>query len=106
MNGLPKFVVADMKKVCATCQFEKQARHSFLHNKNVSTSLLDVIHSYVWRPTKTSSLARSSYYVTFIDDYSRKVWIYFMKVKNELFEHFKRFKNHVEKEIEMYFKCL
>ena len=29
----------------------------------------------------------------FIDDYSRKVWVYFMKAKSEVFDHFKKFKN-------------
>ena len=32
------------------------------------------------------------YYVTFIDDYSRKTWIYFLKKRDEVFEKFKEFK--------------
>jgi transposase InsO family protein len=35
------------------------------------------------------------YYVTFIDDISRKTWIYFMKTKDEVFNHF-RFQAHVD----------
>ena len=95
-----------MQKVYATSQFGKQARHSFSHGRNVSTRFLDVIHSDDWGPTKTKYLVGSSYYVTFIDDHSQKVWIYFMKAKNEVFEHFKIFKNQVEKEMGMYMKCL
>lgn len=34
--------------------------------------------------------------VTFIDDYSCKTWIYFLKLKNEVFEKFREFKVHVE----------
>ena len=37
-----------------------------------------------------------SYYVTFIDDYSRKTWIYFLKAKSEVFERFQEFKTLVE----------
>ena len=33
---------------------------------------------------------------TFIDDYSRKVWVYFMKQKSEVFGKFKTWKAEVE----------
>ena len=46
------------------------------------------------------------YYVTFVDDHTRKVWIYFMKSKSEVFGHFKSFKNHVEKETGMQIECV
>ena len=36
------------------------------------------------------------YYVLFIDDYSRRTWIYFMKTKNEVFKKFQEFKALVE----------
>ena len=37
-----------------------------------------------------------NYCVTFIDDYSKKTWIYFMKVKSEVFKRFRKFKTLVE----------
>jgi transposase InsO family protein len=36
------------------------------------------------------------YYIIFIDDYSRKTWIYFLKTKDESFSKFQDFKNLVE----------
>ena len=36
------------------------------------------------------------YYVSFIDDFSRKTWIYFMKNKDEVFNKFKEFKALIE----------
>ena len=36
------------------------------------------------------------YYVTFIDDFSRKTWLYFLKTKGEVFARFKEFKALVE----------
>jgi transposase InsO family protein len=36
------------------------------------------------------------YYVSFIDDYSRRTWIYFMKTKDEVFSRFQEFKTLVE----------
>jgi transposase InsO family protein len=43
-----------------------------------------------------TSLSRYVYYVSFIDDYSCKTWIYFLKGKNEVFNKFKEFKALVE----------
>ena len=45
----------------------------------------------------SSSLSRYVYYVSFIDDFSRKTWIYFMKNKDEVFSKFKEFKVLIEK---------
>ena len=36
------------------------------------------------------------YYVTFIDDYSRKTWMYFLKNKSEVFNKFNEFKTLIE----------
>ena len=106
VTGLPRFASTKMQKVCNACQFGKQARQPFVQDRNVSTRPLEVVHSDIWGLTKTRSLAGSNYYVTFIDDYSRKVWMYFMKAKSEVFNHLKNFKNQVEKESGVYIKCL
>ena len=46
------------------------------------------------------------YYVSFIDDFSRKTWIYFINNKDEVFSNFKEFKalieNYIEKKIEIF----
>ena len=46
------------------------------------------------------------YYVSFIDDFSRKTWIYFLKKKFEVFDRFKEFKALVENQIEKRIKVL
>ena len=77
-----------MHKVCETCQFEKQSKASFPHNKHVSKFVLKIVHSHVWGPAKAASMGGYRFYVTFIDDHIRKVWVYFMKDKSEVFTHF------------------
>ena len=47
-------------------------------NRNGRMFLLEIIHSDVWT-TKTRSIGGCNYYVSFIDDHTRKVWVYFMK---------------------------
>ena len=44
----------------------------------------------------STSLSGFEYYITFIDDYSRKNWTYFLKAKSEVFEKFKEFKALIE----------
>ena len=54
-------------------------------------------------PIQTTSLSGYVYYVSFIDDYYRKTWIYFLTKKDKVFESFKELKalieNHSEKKI-------
>jgi transposase InsO family protein len=54
----------------------------------------------------TSSSNGYVYYVCFIDDFSRKAWIYFLKSKGEVFSKFKEFKNLVENLFEKKIKVL
>jgi len=56
---------------------------------------------------KDKSIGGCKYYVSFIDDHIiRKVWMYFMKHKGEMFQHFLNFKVMVENEKGMNIKCL
>ena len=50
--------------------------------------------------------SRSHYYVIFIDDGSRKVWVYFLRQKSTVFQTFKNRKCLVENEIGEKLKCL
>ena len=42
------------------------------------------------------SLGGHLYYVTFIDDHSRKTWLYLLKKKDEVFKKFKEFRSKME----------
>jgi len=68
----------------------------FLRSESRSWEILDLIHSDVCGPILVKSLRASLYYVTFIDDFSCKTWIYFMKSKDEVFDKFQEFKAEVE----------
>ncbi len=54
------------------------------------------MHTYVWGPNQVSSLSGSRYYVTFIDDETKKTWIYFIRQKYDVFDTFKKWKALVE----------
>ena len=69
-------------------------------------STLDLVQSDVFGPMPTTSMNGSRYFLTFIDDYSRYCWIYFLKHKFEVFENFKVFKGLVENTLGKNIKAL
>ena len=60
--------------------------------------MLDLIHSDLCGPMSSVSLRGFEYYVAFIDDHSKKTWIYFLKSKKfeEVLQRFQEFKALVE----------
>jgi len=75
----------------------KQNRVRFPSREIRAKGILELIHSDVFGLVPLPSLGGSSYYVFFIDDFSRKTWIYFLTKKSEVFEKFKEFESLVEK---------
>jgi hypothetical protein len=103
--GLPK-VQVDHEGVCKGCAQGKNVKKPFPSSDSNSKGILDIIHSDVCGPISTASLSMYVYYVSFIDDFSCKTWIYFSKAKNEVFNKFKEFKAHVENLFEKKIKML
>mgnify|MGYP003702965791 CR=1 FL=1 len=82
-------------KICVHCLAGQQHRVSF--HKNVISrkeNVLELIHSDVCGPLKVRTHSGALYFITFIDDYSRKVWIFLLKTKNQVLEVFKHFSGH------------
>ena len=67
---------------------------------------MDLIHSYVFGPIKVPLISKSIFFLSFIDDYSRMTWIYFLKSKTQVFSWFKEFKAFVENQTSKKIKCL
>ena len=59
---------------------------------------MEIVHSDLCGPMQTLSLGGNMYFLTFIDYYTRKTWIYLLKHKSKTFGIFKKFKALVEKE--------
>ena len=67
---------------------------------------MELIHCDVCPPIPSISLSGYEYYVTFIDDYSRKTWIHVLKNKSEVLGKFKEFKALIENLSEKIIKTL
>ena len=68
--------------------------------------ILERIHTDVCGPFSVASTTKHRYYVIFVDDYSRRCWIFFMQKKSETFSNFREFKELVEKESRKQVKAL
>ena len=62
-----------------------------------ATKLLEIVHSDVCGRLEAKSLSGAEYFVTFIDDKSRYVWIYILKNKSEVLKKILEWKSMVEK---------
>jgi len=87
---------ASEKSICDPCQRAKSHQLPYANTNNMSTYPLQLIHSDVWGPAP-ESVGRHTYYVSFIDDYSKYTWIYLLRKKSDVFHVFRNFQSLVER---------
>jgi hypothetical protein len=68
--------------LCEHCIYVKQNRVRFPSGATRARGILELIHSDVFGLVPVPSLGKSLYYVSFIDDFSRNTWIYFLRKKS------------------------
>ncbi|KAE8716977.1 cytochrome P450 71A9-like [Hibiscus syriacus] len=94
-----KKLLPSLTKVSLTlfehCITSKQHRLKFNTSNSKGKSVLELVHSDVWQ-TPVTSLGGAKYFVSFIDDYSRRCWVYPIKKKSDVFSTFRNFKARVE----------
>ncbi|GKV50375.1 hypothetical protein SLEP1_g57082 [Rubroshorea leprosula] len=83
---------------CEHCVYGKQCRLQFGKGVHRTQGTVDYIHSDLWGPSPIASKGGAVYMLTFIDDYSRKVWVYTLKSKSDVFLTFKQWKMLIEKQ--------
>ena len=80
---------------CEACVHGKQHRFPFPPSNKCARHKLDLIHSDVCGPLPVS-FKEYRYFITFCDDNTHEVWIYFMRTKSEAYSKFREFKALVE----------
>eukprot|EP00253_Pinus_taeda_P027763 PITA_27763 len=96
----------EQEGVCPGCAKGKLKRGPFPSSHSKTSDILQLVHSNISGMMPVNSLGGYLYYLTFIDDYSRKTWIYFLKKKDEVFSWFRHFKALIENQIETKIKIL
>lgn len=93
VDGLPEFTSPTLLRM-------------FVKNVLRAKKPLEIVHSDICGPINPISNDGKRYFITFIDDYSRKIWVFFLQEKFEAFIAFKIFKIHIEKEVGSFIKVL
>ena len=73
------------------CLLGKKHRISFNSKSIKKSERLELIYFDVCGPIEVESLEGYKYFVTFIDDASRKTWVYLLKSKDQYFRTFNSF---------------
>ncbi|KAM5569751.1 hypothetical protein ABKV19_016986 [Rosa sericea] len=105
VHGLP--IIQEASEICEGCAVGKQHRDSFPKEKAWRASKpLELIHSDVCGPMNTATHGGNRYFLTFIDDFSRMTWCYFLRQKSDVFSMFKKFRVMVERQSGFLIKTL
>jgi hypothetical protein len=78
------------------CAQGMNVKNMFPISDNKAKGVLDIMHSDMCGPMPATSLSGYVYFVSFIDYFSHKTWIYLLKSKGKVFRKFKEFKALVE----------
>jgi hypothetical protein len=81
--------------VCVDRVLYKHHQDSF--DKHASTPL-QLVHGDLCGPLSSPSFSRFKYFLTFIDEFSRRTWVYFLKLKSKVFDKCWAYKALVEKQ--------
>jgi len=95
------------EKSCSICLVGKHSRSAFKSElKMRAKHVLNVVHSDIGGPTEVPTYIGNRYFITFVDECSRMLWLYLIKLKSDAFKVFHKFKVLAEKQSGMKLKIL
>jgi len=98
-NDHPEMVIdgGRTNPTCVSCVAAKLTRNpNSSPATRTTTAPLQLVHTDLAGPMKTTSLGGARYYLLFIDDYSRYTMVYILHQKSETFSKFREYKALVE----------
>ena len=94
-GGVP--LITHPQQVCQDCLAGKQSRFSFPASTNYRASKpLELIHADLCGPISPATIGGSHFFMLLVDDFSRWMWIYVIKTKDQALLMFDKFKRLVE----------
>ena len=74
--------------ICKECILAKQKRVSFPSKQFCTTKKLELVHTDLSGPARTTGFYGERYFMIFVDDFTRMMWVAFLKEKSEAFEKY------------------
>ena len=81
---------------CKECVIAKQKKSSFWSKKFTALVKFEILQIDLSGPIKTRVFYGESYFLILVNDFTRMMWVAFLREKFEAFEKFNVFKNRVE----------
>ena len=104
-HGLP--TVNKPEEHCHGCLMSKQTRKSFPSQTNFSVIVaLELLHMDLCGPITPATPAGNRYFMLIVDDFTRMIWVYMLKTKDEALNKFKTFKLAIENGVKQGIKVL
>ena len=91
-----KFDSKQKPVACEICHRAKQTRKPFPLSDHITSALGDLVHLDLWGPYKVPSSEGYKYFLTIVDDYTRAVWVYLIKTKDEVPYYINMFHDFIE----------
>ncbi|GJS08988.1 retrotransposon protein, putative, ty1-copia subclass [Tanacetum coccineum] len=92
MSGELNASVKEKDSLAQNYVLGKSHRVSFGVGRYTTQGVIDYVHSDLWGPSQVESLGGKRYFLSIVDDYSRRVWIYILGFKHEAFGKFRQWK--------------
>ncbi|UYV81944.1 hypothetical protein LAZ67_21000209 [Cordylochernes scorpioides] len=87
------------RSLCDDCCVAKSTKEPHKPIRNIrSKRPLELVHTDICGPMPVRSIGGNAYFLTFIDDYSRKITLFCLKHKNEVLKHFDSYLARAERE--------
>lgn len=95
VRDLSNFVVDTT--VCRDYIMGKQTKEAIPKSSTrCAEEMLELVHSNIYGPITPASQSGKRYFLSFINDYSCKGWVYLLSEKSQTLESFNEFKRKVE----------
>uniref|UniRef100_A0A5B7BAZ6 Putative polyprotein n=1 Tax=Davidia involucrata TaxID=16924 RepID=A0A5B7BAZ6_DAVIN len=94
--GLPN--IEKEEKIYEGCIYGKMHRLPFPKTAWRANMPLELVHADICGPTRTPTFQNKKYFLLFVDDFSRMMWVYFLEQKSEAFSTFLQFKQSAERQ--------
>lgn len=85
----------ELVEFCNSCCLDKSYRIHAPFSNTTYTHAFYVVHTDLWRPSPNTSRNGYSYYISFVDTFSKYTWLYLLRNKSGALNSFKLFQKYV-----------